>query len=684
MSLPTVTVTGTYDNPDGTMATGYVKFQPVVPGATGGGAIVVAAPVIAQLVGGVVNIVLINTTDVPALQYVVSEQITNCAPNSYTITPTGSTLDLSTAPRGGAPSSLYVLSSQVGAHNGVASLDNTGNVPLGQLGNVPGGGGGVASFNSRTGVVVPATGDYTATQVGADTAGAAATAQATAETFATNAVATETTRAEGAEATLTTSVNAKYTKPGSGIPATDLATAVQTNLGLAATALQVAPVTSVATKTGAVTLVEGDIANLTSDLAAKAALASPTFTGVPAAPTATALTSTTQLATTAFTTGAVATETSRAQAAEALLAPLASPALTGTPTAPTKTALTNNTDIATTAYTDTAVGVETTRATTAEGLKAPLASPALTGNPTAPTQTVGDSSTKIATDAFVATGLALAPLKANNLSDLANASTARTNLGLGTAAVLASTTWPSAAGGSASAGPTTPYQMRADTAANWTSTNPVLANHEFGYETDTKWGKLGDGSTAWTSLLYSSSPYFKSTPNARQVQWAAWTGDPGLMNSGFTPVAQVAYFCRVYADQAITCAHAYTSIITTAGIGVSGAYIGVYNASVGGSQLAITADVSTSFQTIQGVQVAITGALTSAALTFNQELYLMLLINSATTMPSFAGIRANGGNLGMTSDYRVQVASGQTTPPSVVPTLTVPGSGTYPCLGIGA
>jgi hypothetical protein len=48
------------------------------------------------------------------------------------------------------------------------------------------------------------------------------------------------------------------------------------------------------------TLAESDITNLTTDLAAKAALASPTFTGTPAAPTAANGTNTTQVATTAF------------------------------------------------------------------------------------------------------------------------------------------------------------------------------------------------------------------------------------------------------------------------------------------------------------------------------------------------------------------------------------------------
>ena len=45
-------------------------------------------------------------------------------------------------------------------------------------------------------------------------------------------------------------------------------------------------------------------------------------------------------------------------------------------------------------------------------------------------------------------------------------------------------------------------QIRRDTAANWTSANPTLAQGELGAETDTSKIKIGDGSTAWSSLAY--------------------------------------------------------------------------------------------------------------------------------------------------------------------------------------
>lgn len=48
--------------------------------------------------------------------------------------------------------------------------------------------------------------------------------------------------------------------------------------------------------------------------------------------------------------------------------------------------------------------------------------------------------------------------------------------------------------------------QRRGTASQWTSANTVLAAGEFGVETDTGQFKIGDGTTAWTSL-----PYFKDT-----------------------------------------------------------------------------------------------------------------------------------------------------------------------------
>ena len=47
-------------------------------------------------------------------------------------------------------------------------------------------------------------------------------------------------------------------------------------------------------------------------------------------------------------------------------------------------------------------------------------------------------------------------------------------------------------------------QLRRDTAANWTAVNPVLLAGEAGYETDTGAFKIGNGSTAWSSLPYAN------------------------------------------------------------------------------------------------------------------------------------------------------------------------------------
>lgn len=57
-------------------------------------------------------------------------------------------------------------------------------------------------------------------------------------------------------------------------------------------------------------------------------------------------------------------------------------------------------------------------------------------------------------------------------------------------------------------------QEKRDTAANWTSNNPTLLAGEIGYVTDTGQIKVGNGSTAWTSLPYQKPQMIKNYTSA--------------------------------------------------------------------------------------------------------------------------------------------------------------------------
>lgn len=110
----------------------------------------------------------------------------------------------------------------------------------------------VTSVNSKTGVVT-----LNASDVGAlpsSTTIPTKTSDLVNDSgFITSAPVSSVNTKTGA-VTLTASDVGAYVKPSSGIPKNDLATAVQTSLGKADTALQSAPVTSVNGQTGAVTI----------------------------------------------------------------------------------------------------------------------------------------------------------------------------------------------------------------------------------------------------------------------------------------------------------------------------------------------------------------------------------------------------------------------------------------------
>ncbi len=69
----------------------------------------------------------------------------------------------------------------------------------------------------------------------------------------------------------------------------------------------------------------------------------------------------------------------------------------------------------------------------------------------------------------------------------------------------------------------TKIQLRRDTAANWTSTNPTLAAGEIGFDTTNNKFKIGDGANTWTSLLYQSDASLLS--GAASVTSVTTSGD---------------------------------------------------------------------------------------------------------------------------------------------------------------
>lgn len=137
MSLTLLTVTGGahgWTNPDGSPANGKVTLQPVNE-APGGGYIIVSTPETFSLASGNISGVIASNAEATTLQYIVHEAIVGADnPRAYVVSPAGSVLDLSAAPRGtrNMITPLYVLASTVGAPGGVAALDQGTKLALSQ------------------------------------------------------------------------------------------------------------------------------------------------------------------------------------------------------------------------------------------------------------------------------------------------------------------------------------------------------------------------------------------------------------------------------------------------------------------------------------------------------------------------------------------------------------------------
>lgn len=190
----------------------------------------------------------------------------------------------------------------------------------------------------------------------------------------------------------------------------------------------------------------------------------------------------------------------------------------------------------------------------------------------------------------------------NNLSDLANAGTARTNLGLGGAAVL----------------------------AVGTAAGTVAAGNDSRF-TDTRTptdGTVTDAKIGGSKLSPASLTLATFTP--ADHGFLTWSIDPALAGTGqaLNAAGQMAV-TKVKLPVAATIS-TICLFVTTAIAGGSNCFAALYDSS--GTRQGVTANLTTAWGTTGYAEHALTGAYVAAAGTY----YVTLLAGAASTLPAFS------------------------------------------------
>ena len=197
---------------------------------------------------------------------------------------------------------------------------------------------------------------------------------------------------------------------------------------------------------------------------------------------------------------------------------------------------------------------------------------------------------------------------------------------------------------------TVPVKMaqRRDTAANWTSANPTLLAGEIGIESNTNKIKIGDGSTAWTSLSYRP--------------WSQVSAYP-LVNADIASAAAIAYSklatltsanILVGSSAGIATSTSVTGDISISNTGVTAIATGVIvNADINASAaIAGSKIVAATTSVVGAVQLSDSTSTTSSVLAATPTAVKAAYDLAAAALPKAGGAMTGDITLNAQSDLR--------------------------------
>ena len=187
----------------------------------------------------------------------------------------------------------------------------------------------------------------------------------------------------------------------------------------------------------------------------------------------------------------------------------------------------------------------------------------------------------------------------------------------------------------------TQIQMRRGTASSWTSTNPILAAGEIGFESDTNRIKIGNGSSTWSALAYTASAVantFTYTATAGQTTFSG--SDANGNTLAYTVGAEQVYLNGVLLQRTSD----YTATNGTSVVLASGAVVSDILTVLAFSTFVVDSDIPKSTLTAKGSLVTASAASTPANLSVGTDGTILMANSASASGLAYAGYAPAGKN----------------------------------------